>query len=80
MASVAVPLLSHLYLISDQFTLLLYITGGCEDNAIGGSFSELTSSLHVKQKFGEQDENNVTIPVTGAHTCRQKLDVLTFTP
>lgn len=42
---------------------------------IGGSFSEFTSSSHVKQKFGEQDKNNATIPGTGAHTWNQKSDL-----
>lgn len=46
----------------------IYYRGKCYfkvDSAIGGHFSEPTSPLLMKQKFGEENKSDATIPVTG---------------
>lgn len=49
------------------------------DNAVGGSFSECTSSLHIKQKSGEKNKSIAAIHVTRELPRCLKLDGLSFT-
>lgn len=37
------------------------------DAAVGGHFSEQTSSWLVKQNFSEENKSDATIPVRGSH-------------